>query len=413
MKSKYFLLQVKRFLRLFPVIAMITLLLFGSVFLLASAAFSTADHEEAKIRVRIGAVGEYENTFLEIGIAALQDFDASRFSVELIRMDKKTAARELQEGKISAYIIIPEGFVEGAGDYSNEVQLVYVTGDGAAGISTVMMNEVAAAVSDLLTETQNSIYGMQRLLLDNGADPQQIPALGFAFAEKYFAQILRREDLYEIHITGQVNTLTFRGYFLCALTVLFVLLQGISSAVLLSSADRDLWKLLRARGIPAVMQVLTEYMTFFLFSLGLLLVLAGLVMVLMPAAGISIPELTGSAAENFMSLLPGMVKSTLLLTSFAFLIYELFPDFIGSVLAQTLAVLFGGYAAGCFYPISYLPHALQRIGNLLPAGIARQAMESCLSEHWSYHSGNWSTVALYTLVITGVTVLIRAGRCAK
>ena len=70
------------------------------------------------------------------------------------------------------------------------------------------------------------------------------------------------------------------------------------------------------------------------------------------------------------------------------------------MLLQFLNTAVQGYLAGCFYPTSFFPEALQRVGALLPAGAGMNHLRSLLMQKASFASTApvWGWMLLFLLV---------------
>ena len=61
-----------------------------------------------------------------------------------------------------------------------------------------------------------------------------------------------------------------------------------------------------------------------------------------------------------------------------FFLYSLIPSALGGVLLQFLCAAAMGYVCGCFYPYGFFPDAVQRLGAVLPAGLALRSLGGAL-----------------------------------
>ena len=85
--KSYLLLQLKRGLKLMPQVLIVTLLL-ALCAVLAGLMLSDLDEADgAKQKIEIGVVGDTKDTYLNIGLYALEHLDSSRFSVRLQTME--------------------------------------------------------------------------------------------------------------------------------------------------------------------------------------------------------------------------------------------------------------------------------------------------------------------------------------
>ncbi len=376
----YFLLQCKKSLRLLPTAAAVSALLFVSVLFFAGSMLRAGDDGASMKKVRVGITGDIGG-YLGLGISAMEQLDASRFSIELVRVpDEGTASAMLREGTLNACLVVPDGFYDAVSSYDNGVPLRYISTAGAVGISTIMMNEIADAVADLLLETENAVAGMQHMAMETGVPEDEVPMLGMRFAERYMASILRRDSLFEVGETGFSGRLSYRGYYVCALLLLFLLLMGISGGVLFAGRSEALRCALARSGRGPVRQLIAEYGAYLVLMALIVLCLLPAAGAIISAAGLSIPELSGrtAGAGLLMGLVPAVIPVLVVTAAFQYFLYELIPGTVAGVLAQSAAALLIGYVSGCFYPIDWFPAGMRRASDVLPFGTARRCLEAAL-----------------------------------
>ena len=377
----YFRLQCRRILRLLPAIILIGSVFFGAVLLVGRSFFLSDAESDSRKTVRIGVVGDDGDPMISMAFTALKNLDTSRFAISLESMDRESAAAALRRGELQAYVIIPEGFYDSVNYYRNDVPITYVSTDGAIGIGTVMINELAEAVGSLLLESENAVYGMQTCAHDRFSDrftPQEISDLGSQMTLQYGMAVFSRDTMFGIHETGLVDSLSFRGYYVCAFILLFLLLISVPFSPLHTDRDQSLSRLLRIRGVSCFAQVSAEYLAFvftvILFTVPVLIGAGAL----LGLSGLQIPEFSSSSAWKMLSLFPACIPASLTVCGFQFLLYELFTGAVSGILTQVLAALVSAYMSGCFYPISYFPAKMQSFADLLPAGTARILLEKGL-----------------------------------
>ncbi|MBR3639058.1 MAG: hypothetical protein IKN50_00460, partial [Clostridia bacterium] len=95
-------LTAKRYFRLFPVIAALTLaltLVLG--FYLAKSVSKSVEAEEKKI-VKVGLAGDLDDSYLRIAVAAIKDFDMTKFSADFILMSEDEAKYKMRSGELAA-----------------------------------------------------------------------------------------------------------------------------------------------------------------------------------------------------------------------------------------------------------------------------------------------------------------------
>jgi ABC-type Na+ efflux pump permease subunit len=220
--TPYLRLQLKRSGKLLFQVLLVTGLLLCGVGLLAAMILDLDASDAGKQKLNIGIVGDPTDTYLNLGIYAIETLDSSRFSVSFQREDLSEAETQLKAGALHAYLVIPDGFVEAVSRGENK-PITYVSTDGALGLGSAIADEVVGSVSDLLLESQNAIFGMQRYGQDLGLDTD-LSAAGDQLSGNYMTAILNRESLYDMEIIGVSGNLSMLGYYLCGLSLVFLLL---------------------------------------------------------------------------------------------------------------------------------------------------------------------------------------------
>ena len=151
--------QFKRILRYAPFVFLVTLAIALCLGLALVTAVHT-DRSDGQGKIGIGIVGDFESSYLGIGLGALQSFDSSRYFLELTELGEAEAREKLLRGELAGYLVIPEGFVDDA--IGGKVgKLRFVAPDGDVEIINMLKEEVLSLISCVLVESQKGIYGMQ------------------------------------------------------------------------------------------------------------------------------------------------------------------------------------------------------------------------------------------------------------
>jgi len=93
-----------------------------------------------------------------------------------------------------------------------------------------------------------------------------------------------------------------------------------------------------------------------------------------------------------------------------FFLYEITDSTVSAVLLQLLAALGMAYICGCLYPLPFFPDAVQKIGGILPAGVASAYLRQILSG--TVTPVVWGGCVLYTTVFFALTVWLRNRKMA-
>lgn len=405
MFGSYLIAQCKRIVKLFPAAMAATAILVCCLGLLAAILLHADAGQEKKQMVEVGLVGSTEGSYLGFGIQALENLDSSRFAIAFPEMEsEEVAGKALEQGRLSAYVLIPDDFVE-ALVWGNNMQVTYVTSAGAAGIGSMIMNELVEIISDLITESQNAIYGAQRLLREQGR--QDISESTDRLYLRFLDLILGRELIYELEFTGVSGGLSVAEYYTCGIVILFLLFWGIGAAPFLVRRDAAVSRLLCARGLRAGWQVLAEYLAYMLLLLGSFYGAAVLLRVIsMPLLGIA-AEVEGIFTAGWLI---GMLPVVMLFAAMQLCICEWIPDSVTGVLVQFLGAVGLGYLSGCFYPVTFFPNGIQRLASFLPTGAAMKYGGRLLLAQPAL--GELSVMGVYSAGFLLASVFLRRRRLA-
>lgn len=364
----YLLAQMKRVKKALPAVLIMTLLLTGCIALISKVMLIADSSSEKKQKVQIGLVGDISGSYLGFGISALQHLDSSRFAIEFIEMEEEEARDRLNHGTLSAFVIVPEGFVEAAVRGEN-MPLTYVSTSGSLRLGSMIMNELVNTISSLLTESQNAIYGMQNYLVNNGMSDIYWQATDELYL-RFLDFILGRTTVYELELTGLSGNLSMIGYYLCGFTVLFLLLWGIAGSPLYIKKDHALPALLSSKGQNTLSQMAGEFVAYFVLMATSFLLVIVLVAVAMGLTGFTLPEWEREGIGILFGFYVKMLPVAAVICAMQLLLFELTSDMVSGILLQFLCALSLGYLSGCFYPISFFPESIQIVQPLLPTGVA-------------------------------------------
>ena len=364
---KYFVLQLKRLLRILPPILLVTAILFGGLAVVHMAATDLNDESGLQVKFPIGLVGTAGDRYFELGLAALGSFDSSRFTVEFIQMEEQEAQVRLRRGELTAYMLIPEGFMDAA--ISGHIMPIrFVSTVGSASLVSILKDEITRAVETLIIETQKGSYGAGDVAGSVGADENQVIN---DISLKYVEFVFARSKMYRVSEIGVFDGLGVSGYLVSGLGVVLFLLICLSFAPVMIRRDYALSRMLCARRIPVVGQMLCD---FGVYMLGLLAVSTVVFVLLSFGGGVSLTAVAKG--------LPAMFA----LGAMSFLLYEIASDLVSGVLMQFFITLALCFLSGCLYPVAFFPETVQKMAAFLPTGLARMQLADCLRGGFSLHT---------------------------
>lgn len=372
----YFSLQWKRVMKVFPFILMVTLVLFAALAVLLSGLMSSYQNSEQNAVFKVGITGDTDNEMLQMAIVAFQSFDESRFSVEFVEMEQTAADTALKKGDISAYLELPEDFVEKA--MRGEMEpIYYVTTAGSNNIVHMFKNEITALVTDVVVTSQQGSFGLQEALDDHDVKDDHGELVN-ALAIEYVNLVLKRTEAITVDELGISEGMRTSEYYLCGMTLLFLMLLGLPFVAVYARQDRSLNVLLLSRGVSGIRQLFDEWLSHCLSLLCLAAVV--FVPVLALSATVDNATLQMLSTSEWLSYLLLFVPVLAMVAAFNLFIFEIGGNVVSSALLHFFAVLCMCYVSGCFYPVYTFPRVVQTVERFLPTGVARETLAVALSE---------------------------------
>lgn len=370
----YLRAQTLRSVKIYPILLAFSLITALCAGMLLTTVFPNPSGNEAEEQparpIRIALVGELGGSYLDIGITAMETFDASRFYLELIPTVEAEAQKMLQRDEITGYLEVPEGFVQSVLRGKN-LQLTFVRGNNPSSLGTMMVYEILQIVSDYVTESQNGIYGTLTVAELEGRTGAAYKQVVEEINLTYISSLLNRSDMVRSVPIGAGNNLDFKNYYVCATVILLMLLWGMLCVPLLIKTDDTLPRLLYARGQRCFSQVLGEWLPFLgLLLSNLLLLFLGLSA--LPASKLSGVLLFEQAADplGFIALVFRLLPALMAISAMQFFLCELFHGIVSGALAQFFCAVALAYVSGLIYPLYSMPLSIQQASNFLPTGIA-------------------------------------------
>ena len=362
--GKYFQLQCKRLLRYLPGVLIATLVLLGGILLAFQLMMGQNDDREENKKFFVALCGQTDHPFLQMGITAMTSFDSTQMALEVVELEEKDAARALAAGDISAYAVIPEGFIEAA--FAGEIlPIKFCTTNGATGMVSLVKEEFSRVISDLLLNSQMGTYAVWDALVDNGLR-DRTPGQMDRMALEYVDYILVRDRMYTVEELGIGDSLGLEGYLISGLGVLFLLLLCLPFASQMIPGDPALGRMLCSKQKSPWKQALCDFLAYLSALLCILLILV-------VVAAICLPE-----TINILMVFK-ILPVLLFAAAFSFMIYSLSRDIIGGVMLQFFVPMALCFVSGCLYPVDFFPVKVQQLAQWLPTGLARGQLAGCIT----------------------------------
>lgn len=398
----YWKLQLKRFLKALPGMSWLTVLLTVSLLLLLKAMFFIEEAKEEKQVARIGIVGDLSDSYLGIGIQVLMNMENIKSMADFQILTEEEAKLRFEAGEISAYLLVPEGFIDSILTGENK-KISYVTTQETQGIVGMLVNELVGAISGLVTTTQTNVYAMQTYLIENDMREQLAEATkGINLA--FIGAALNRKDIYELQLLGVSNKLSVTGHLFTGILMLLVLLWGMNCVSLMVREEDSLLKILRIKGLSAGMQVTAEVAAYAMLQCMSLCVVFCCVILAKSVLGLEIPEWESKGAIQSICFIGKWIPVVIMIVAMQAFLYEVVSNVMNGVLLQFSVAISMGYLSGCIYPISFFPKIVQQVAGWSPVGVALKFVQKSLT-------GQYIVIELLLIVLyTGLFVSLHIWR---
>lgn len=401
--KRYFYLQMKRLLRIFPLLLAGLLTSLLCVGLVATQLWQQEDNAEDKQRFEIAVCGDTSGEYVQMGLMALQAFDDTRYAMAIVELPEQEARQKLMRGQISAYVVLPENFIQRAlqGDMDT---VTYVTSAGGESVVSMFKDEITKLITNMVVYTQKGVYGLADAMIENKI-PGSVGKRMDDMSLVYIDLILSRSQLCVVEELGVGQGMPAMGYYVCSLSVFLLLFIGVAFITVGVRQDKSLSRLLASRGFSEGAQVFWEFMAQFavLFALGV---------VLMAIVSVVGPKVLGDTKlPGFGALLAHILPVALMAAAGNMLIFEMTGSLISAAVWHFFLSVGQCYVSGCFYPVYALPEPLQKLAPWLPAGMAREFMSgSFLQEiQWLPLLG----LMVFAGVFFGLAVVVRRGKLLR
>ena len=395
--KNYLILQYKRILKLMPFVLIVTIcLILGlSVFLSGIVQYFRDDASKSPITVAI--TGDTDNDYIKIGMGAMKSLEAT--SITIIEMSEEECERAMNTGKISAYVIFPEDFIEKA-LYGKRETVQFITTTGSDDITTLLKNEISRLVSDMVIYSEKGAYGLDRAIYENNLKKEAYESV-LVLSASYAARVLNRDNIYEVNELGLSNGLNLVNYFVCGITILLLFMMGLPYAVINIKKDYSLNRLLLSRGHSCRNQLLCEFIAHFSAMIALTVLACGAFSFIGTSSG------PGAVLNNAgpLKLFLGLLPIVLMLSAFNIMSFELANNVVSGMLIHFFSCLCMCYVAGCMYPIYTFPKIIQAISAFLPTGMASKWLSNIITGNYSYAS--LAGLVGYAVVFFCIALMVR------
>ena len=364
---RYLTAQLKRTAKGSIAVLLLCAILTVCLMCVTRAATDEAAKKKAAFDLEIGIVGDMENTFLKMGVYALQNLDASSVYVKFTTMDESTAMERLEKREIIGYVFVPESFVEDVMSYKN-TPVTFVTLANPTSLAPKLVNRMVEIVSTYITECQCGVYGNEEYARELGTyvDYSKLDTLNI----EYITFLITRDSAFDINVISSPDELSDTAYYVCAIGTLMIMLIGITASPVFAARKMSLPRLLRSGGLGSGAQIAAEYISFTLLLFFCTFMMTAGLGTYIIAAEINVEGLALAGMNDVLGFAFKLFPVCMTVAAMQMLLFELTDSLLNAVILQFVCAVSLGYISGCFYPSYFFPESVQALAAVLPVGSA-------------------------------------------
>jgi ABC-2 type transport system permease protein len=162
---------------------------------------------------------------------------------------------------------------------------------------------------------------------------------------------------------------------------------------------------MKSKGIGAFAQVIGEYIPFLSINIICMAVIFGIM------AGAVRTGIMDSMAPDvnlmkaLMEIAGKLLPVSIMFAALGFMIFEILVGVINKILVAFMLYIGMGYVSGYFYPKTFFPVIVQKIGEFIPSGVAFSYMGAVVTDD---DTGLYfGIMCVYTVVFLGISVVVR------
>ena len=367
----YLTIQYKRIIKLLPGILAMILAVAALLSVIAFALANSEAYNAEKQRYKLGVVGDTDDEMISLGVNMIGTLDESRFMIELVEFDDEASARDaMRNADISAYIVITEAFSDALDAMTNDEKLTYYATSGQKGISNVMMDEIALIATNIIVYSETGICTLREIMKEQGFDKQVRYEKVNDLFMVYIASLVTRTKVTEIKELGLSDGLSTPAYYFSGILLFFILLLSFCQISFFLGQKNASYQFLKSKGITAPVQVIGEYIPFLTVTLIGVAVIMGLIAIATNSGLIDADILAEAGLDNLLQVSIGLIPVCIMFSALGLLIFEVLIGVINKILVAFMAYIGMGYVSGYFYPKTFFPEIVQKVGEMLPTGLA-------------------------------------------
>lgn len=394
---KNLLLQIKREMKIFPFVLAVTLALFIGLVVILTGIVKHLSSGEENQRFKIALSGNIdEQPYINTGLTILRTLDDTRYTMEIVQMEENEAQKALAKGTISAYVVLPDDFMDKVLHGENET-VKYITSPGGGGVVTLFKNEITQIITDVVVCSQKGTYGIEEAAIDVGLGRKAGKFIN-KISRAYVELLFNRSETYTIQELGSGFGVSMVESMACGILILLLMLVGLPYVITHCKKNNEFSRLLVSRGFSIPQQMVNEYIAHFIVMILLAFCVLGITCI-----GVAITDVV--ELYEVFALAELLIPIIVLVAAFNIMIFEISSDIVSGVLLHFFVSVSMCYLSGCMYPITAFPKFIQKAVAFTPTGMARDWLISNFTDEIPILC--FAGVIVYAILFWGIAVLTR------
>ena len=328
-------------------------------------------HGETKLKVGYTAPS---NQLADLAVSYVQSMESIQSICSLEAVTESEGRRCLENGELSAWIVLPEDFIHEILSGSNAPATMYLREDtGSAGgvgaVGSILFEELATAGMGMLGTAQAEIYAVADIFEELTPEAVTDSLLQTVYdAVNFFnlRTVAGREKVFQTKTLSLTGNDTVAVYYGSAVLTVYLLFAGLFFGDYCKRSSVQQTMAAARLGVGYMQQLGARCQA------GIWLLF---VVVLLPCPVLLIPQV--HEALTVKVTMQGMILLLFILAYvivYDMMVYQLIEKRESALVVFGVLAALQAYLSGCIIPSVLLPEAVQAVGSVLPAAMIKQGL---------------------------------------
>lgn len=344
-------------------------------------------------KIKVGVVVPTEDTMTMAFVNTIGGMGEISSVCEFSMIPEQEGKEKLEQGEVSALLVIPEKILQKI--YRNENTKMQVYTPEESTLDSALMQEFAETATSLVLTAKAGDFAAYNLYRKYGKEGS-MKKVATDMNGDYIRFVMRQETLFTDHPIMGREGMSDEERRIVSVIIMVLFLLGIPIVQLRTRQSAALLLQLARKGVSSAFSLVVD----------MVLISISLLVVLLTGAAVFIFALEMNLSICF--LLPCLVLNSLCGAAFFSMFCASNQGTAGSVLAIFFVSVIQFFLSGGIFPSYALPEECARVGEILPGGMMMDAL------YGGMFYGKWRSsvvgVVIYTLIFFLVSFLLKEQR---